>query len=87
MIAPKTKWRDGKPIRNSGLPAIQGLDQMKTTAEYRTAARAAEKALDWAAAAIAWQAAIDAYPAKGALADADKAGMASKRDAARGMVA
>lgn len=56
-----------------------------TTAQLRTAARNAENALNWAEAARYYAAAIEAYPATGAMADLDKARMAAKRDAALSM--
>lgn len=49
-----------------------------TTAQLRTAALEAADRLEWAKAADLMQAAIDAYPARGAMADLDKARMSAR---------
>ena len=57
---------------------------MNTTAYYRTLAYDLESRCEWAEAAATWQKAIDLYPPRhrrSALASADIANLAARRDA------
>lgn len=55
----------------------------RTTAQYRTLAREAEKKLQWQRAARYWSLAVAAYPGTGALAEADKKNMREYAHSAR----
>lgn len=56
------------------------------TAQLRNAAHAAEQRLEWAAAADLYEQAANKYPGRGALAEADIAGLRARAKQCRVMV-